>query len=579
MGVEPEKMKTRFAMAVSVGLWVAVLAVSGSLLAGSGRAGLSGAALQTQPGPESQSQAQGQPPAKIERCEVAGSVVRAGDGAPLRGAIVALVATGRRVEPLNARSDQAGRFSFPEVAPGSYRLIVERSGYARQEFGQRALGRRGVALNLTSGQRMTDLLFRMVPAGVITGRVYDETGEPVVGVVVNVLRRVYREGQAAFEGGDGDRSDDRGEYRIFNLMPGKYVISATPIGGMAGFGVRRRGGGEAGEEAYVPTYYPGVIDPEAAVPLEVAPGQELTNIDFTLTPQRTVRVRGRVLAAGAGRGPTQVVLMPRSTRAFSRGRTREESVESEGTFEIVGVAPGAYVLAAMRHEEDATFSAREAIDVGNTDVDGITLALMPNGTVSGKVVVEGGALPEGRVVVNLRPEDALSRGGNARVQADGTFQVRNVSAGEYQVSVSGAPADFFLKSVRRGNEEFMNRGIPLARDTAGLEVVLSPAGARVEGQVLSEESLPASGVTVVVIPGREFRHLRAAYRTATTDVTGQFMIRGIPPGDYTLFSWDNDEGEVWMDPEFLSLYEGKGQKVNLAAGGAQAVQLMLLAGR
>jgi hypothetical protein len=509
---------------------------------------------------------------------VAGLVVRAGDGTPLRGAGVTLVVTGRRTEPLTARTDLTGRFAFSNVTPGSYRLIVERTGYARQEFGQRALGRRGVALNLSPGQRMTDLLFRMTPAGVITGRVYDEAGEPVVGVLVNVLRRVYREGQMSFEGGESDRSDDRGEYRIFNLLPGKYVVSATPMGGMTGFGVRRRGEAE-GEETYVPTYYPGVIEPETAAPLEVAPGQELTGIDFTLTPQRTVRVRGRVLAAGSGRGATQVALLPRTTRAPFRGRTRESGVEEDGTFELTGVSPGSYILAAMRHEENMTYSAREMVDVGNSDVEGLSLALMPNGTVSGKVVVEGGALPESRVFVSLRPQDALSRGGNARVQADGTFLIRNVTAGEYQVSVGGAPDDFFLKAVRRGNEEYMNRSLSLARDTAGLEVVLSPAGARVEGQVLTDENLPASGVTVVLIPGKDLRHLRAAYRTTVTDVTGQFVMRGIPPGDYTAYSWDNDEGEVWMDPEFLAQYEGKGQRVSLSGGGAQAVQLTLLAER
>lgn len=510
---------------------------------------------------------------------MAGQVVRSGDGTPLRGATVTLVVSGRRREPLAARTDATGRFAFRNVPPGSYRLIVERTGYARQEFGQRALGRRGVALNLSPGQRMTDLLFRMTPAGVITGRVYDEQGEPLVGVLVNVLRRVYREGRLVFEGGESDRSDDRGEYRIFNLMPGKYVVSATPMGGVSGSAVLRREAGDAGEETYVPTYYPGVIDPETAVSLEISPGQELTGIDFTLRPQRTVRVRGRALAPGGGRGATQVALWPRTPRAPLRGRARESSVEPDGTFELTGVAPGSYILAAMRNEENITYSAREAVEVGNSDVEGITLALLPGGTVSGKVVVEGGGLPESRVFVNLRPEDVLSRGGNARVQADGSFQIRNVSAGEYQVTVNGAPEDYYLKSVRRGNEVFANRSVPLLQDTAGLEVVLSPSGARVEGQVLTEENLPASGVTVVLVPARELRHLRVAYRTATTDVTGQFMLRGIPPGEYTAYAWDSDEGEVWMDPEFLALYEGKGQRVSLVAGGAQTVQLVLLAGR
>lgn len=506
-------------------------------------------------------------------CEIAGTVVRAADSAPLRGATVMLAATGRRADPVVVRTDASGRFAFGNVAPGSYRLVVERTGFTRQEYGQRAIGRRGVALTLAPGQRLTDLLFRMIPAGVVTGQVFDEAGEPVVGATVSVLRRIYREGEPAFEQREADRSDDRGHYRIFNLPPGKYIVGAV-----VGAGGRRRARAEPGDESYVPTYYPGVVNPDDALPLEVEPGQEVSSIDFTLLPQRTVSVRGRVVSADPIKGNTQVMLLPASGRAFSRGRTRQGRVQPDGSFEIEGVPPGAYTLAAMQHDENATAYARESLEVGSSDVEGITLALTPNGSLSGRVVAEGGVLPDARIIVTLRSPDRLARGGSARAQPDGTFHLRNVAAGGYQLVVSGAPADYYLKSVRRGNEEFLDRELPVLRDVTGLELVLSPRGGRVEGQVLSEENLPASGVTVVVVPERRFRHQRSRYRTATTDAMGRFTVRGIRPGDYTVFSWDNDEGEVWMDPSFLAMFEGQGQKVGLSEGGAQTVQLTLLAG-
>ncbi|MGH9816348.1 MAG: MSCRAMM family protein [Candidatus Acidiferrales bacterium] len=506
-------------------------------------------------------------------CELAGTVVRAGDSAPLRGATVMLAPMGRRADPVVVRTDANGRFAFGNVAPGSYRLVVERIGFARQEFGQRAIGRRGVALTLAPGQRLTDLLFRMIPAGVVTGQVLDEAGEPVVGATVSVLRRVYREGEPVFQQRQADRSDDRGQYRIFNLPPGKYIVGAV-----ARRGTRRRGPAESGDESYVPTYYPGVVDPNDAVPLEVEPGQEVSSIDFTLLPQRTVSVRGRVVASGATKGNTQVMLLPASGRAFARGRTREERVQPDGSFVIEGVAPGAYVLAAMQHDENVTAYARESLEVGSSDVEGITLALTPNGSLSGRIIAEGGMLPEARIIVSLRAVDRLARGGSGRAQPDGTFHVRNVAAGEYQLVVNGAPADYYLKSVRRGNEEFLDRELPVLRDVTGLELVLSPRGGRVEGQVLSPENLPASGVTVVLVPERQFRDQPSRYRTATTDAAGRFTVRGIRPGDYTVFSWDNDEGEVWMDPNFLATFEGQGQKVSLSEGGAQTVQVTLLAG-
>lgn len=504
---------------------------------------------------------------------MAGTVVKAGEGSPLREATVMLAAMGRRADPVVVRTDANGRFAFSNVAPGNYRLLVERIGFARQEYGQRLPGRRGVALALAPGQRLTDLLFRMIPAGVVTGQVFDEAGEPVVGATVSVLRRVYREGGPTFEQREADRSDDRGQYRIFNLPPGKYIVGAV-----VGAGGRRRGQAEPGDESYVPTYYPGVIDPEDAVPLEVEPGQEVSSIDFTLLPQRTVSVRGRVVASGATQGNTQVMLLPASGRAFARGRTRQERVEPDGSFQIHGVAPGAYVLAAMQHDENVTAYAREPLEVGSSDVEGITLALTPSGSVSGRISAENGVLPEGRLIVSLRGQDRVARGGSGRAQPDGTFQIRNVAAGEYEVVVNGAPADYYLKSVRRGNEEFLDRDVPMLRDVTGIEIVLSPSGGRVEGQVLSDENLPASGVTVVLVPERRFRDQRTRYRTATTDAAGRFTVRGIRPGDYTAFSWDNDEGEVWMDASFLATFEGKGEKVSLSESGAQTVQLTLLAG-
>src|SRR5262249_53467291 len=96
------------------------------------------------------------------------------------------------------------------------------------EYGARSPNRSGLPLTVNPGQRLTDIVLQLMPAGTISGRVFDRDGEPMANVTVEALKYVYQEGQRVMNVVQTARTNDLGEYRLFWLPPGQYFVSATP---------------------------------------------------------------------------------------------------------------------------------------------------------------------------------------------------------------------------------------------------------------------------------------------------------------------------------------------------------------
>jgi hypothetical protein len=133
--------------------------------------------------------------AVAEKAALEGQVVKAATGEPLKKALLRLRKADARAQVATAVTDAGGRFAFSEIEPGRYRLSVQRNGYLQQRYGQRAPNHPGTILSLAPGQRLRDIVFRLIPYGVITGQVYDEDGEWILGASVQVLRYMYVGGE------------------------------------------------------------------------------------------------------------------------------------------------------------------------------------------------------------------------------------------------------------------------------------------------------------------------------------------------------------------------------------------------
>jgi Carboxypeptidase regulatory-like domain len=121
-------------------------------------------------------------------------VVAKADGTPLKGATVHLWTTSEHDRTIAAKSGVDGRFLLKNVPAGNYHLRVSRNGYFDVQFGQKKPSDPGAIINLQPGQNMPDLVFKMGRAEVISGRVFDEDGEPMAKVMIEALRNSYKEG-------------------------------------------------------------------------------------------------------------------------------------------------------------------------------------------------------------------------------------------------------------------------------------------------------------------------------------------------------------------------------------------------
>src|SRR6185295_5382104 len=193
-------------------------------------------------------QSAGTPPAAQkpqDDASIEGTVVTSVNGDPLRRAQVTLMQVRPPSEiaekpqdpdsepprfppitPITTGAD--GKFKFTQLPAGSYRLSVACNGYVSTEYGKKSTGGQGTIITLTSGQALKDVLFRLQPAALVTGHVRDSEGQPITGVSVALLKIGYNwTGGRTMIRAASSLTDDRGEYRLFWVSPGRYYLSMS----------------------------------------------------------------------------------------------------------------------------------------------------------------------------------------------------------------------------------------------------------------------------------------------------------------------------------------------------------------
>ncbi|MGB8012146.1 MAG: carboxypeptidase regulatory-like domain-containing protein [Terriglobales bacterium] len=530
-------------------------------------------------------------------CSIAGTVVKEPGGEPLKKVLVEVIAE-KAGESYTASTDADGHFLVQNVAPGRYRLFLERTGFV----GINERGRKSDTnvFTVQSGRDVEGLLFRMLPTAVISGRVTDEDGDPMAGV--GVFAQKKKPGKAGRESAAGATTNDQGEYRLHGLFPGQYWIVAMPPPDFRDYEQSHKKPAAATadgspseaqpETRYLTTYYPNVYDALQASTVTLRAGDEMP-VNFTLAPARTYRVHGIVVGVTPSQKPT-VELFSKAGDSY-RGNATE--IGPDGQFEIRGVGPGSYFVRASAGTESQALTARQEISVVAADIEGVKLVPQPSFTISGHLRIENARGDLAQYAVNLRqaelPEDSgffISQdlfGANAPVSQSGNFEWKNVNPGRYIVQVFGGDAQnsFFLKSITLRGQD-ITTGFT-ASGPATLDLVLSAKGGTIEGLVVGTEkgetekdvddAHPAANATVVAVPEEKYRKLPDRFLTGSTDQHGYFTIRGAAPGSYTLYAWQDLEDGIWRDPGFLKSQEANGRALKVEEGSDQKVELKLSA--
>jgi hypothetical protein len=526
-------------------------------------------------------------------------------------------------------TDERGRFVFNEVTPGTYRLMFSGAGYAKLDYGQRTAAG-GVPMTLTAGQAKTDIVMRMFPVSSVSGRIRDVAGQAVAGVQVQLFRFAYDEtGTRTVQRVTAVRTDDRGEYRMYYLTPGRYYMSAGDQAGQRpeemGFsaGIERLflGAGYSSsnriQQGYALMYYPGVADENSATPIDVQPGADLRGVDLLVSPQQTYKVRGRVIDSRTGQPPPQATVSitvqnpdPLTGGFFFGGGSNYKP--ADGTFELPNISAGLYTVSVSLPnppnpqyrppdiqnmtpaERQAYFEQQQAVEftrpkasagvrVVNADVDGVNLMLGVASSLSGRIRVESNG-PGAQSFQFMRAQlrgaatyatDPMNGGPqqNRPTAADGTFRIDNIWPGEYGLFMAGLPPGFYLKEARLGDTDVLNAPLRLnGPDSRPLDVVISPNVGKLDGTVADAAGQPAPGSQVVLIPTRN-RERRELFRPVTADLNGTFKIPDVAPGEYMLVAWDAIEPNAFFDPNLIRQAEGNGKAVRVEENSSQTVNV------
>lgn len=512
------------------------------------------------------------PPAKQESCSIEGQVVNAASGEPLNKATINASQVGHADKRYETTTTAGGRFAIRDMEPGQYRIRADRRGYS-STASTTGKARAAITFSLDPGQHLEGIVLRMSPQAVITGRVLDDDGEPLPNVEVFLLRYNFSRGKRELQQSDRAGTNDLGEYRLFGLSPGRYYVSATrnDVRGLPQAYDSGRG--------YVPTYYPAAGDPAGAKAIDLQAGTILRGIDITLLKTRTVRVRGHVLDAASKQAARNVgvAMERRDELRYVFYSNLSSQVDAQGNFEIKSVTPGAYILEAFTQVNGKQYRAQQVLDVRESDIENVVLELGPPGELKGQWRVEGqpvANLPETHIW--LEEEQNSMGGSGGRLRPDGSFTISDVEPGRYQLNIC-CLSDYYFKSARLGDREVLESGLDLTHGIGGsLEITVSSNGGQLEGVVLNANDQPEAGATVVLVPDEPRRGQSRLYKEVTTDQYGRYTIKGIAPGEYKLFAWEEIEDGAYENPDFLKLFEALGEPRTIREGSRESAQLRLI---
>jgi Carboxypeptidase regulatory-like domain len=524
------------------------------------------------------------------KASLEGKVVKEPGGGPVKKAVIELIAENQEEGGnYTATSDQEGRFEIHGIAPGRYLMFAERTGFI--EVDQKRRRSRGLYLSFSADQELRDQTLHMMAAAALTGRVLDEDGDPMSDAEVRIYKRRFGPKGLRLEPLGGTRTNDLGEFRMGGLLADKYFVCVVPpVGFQNMFGVQKSGVKDtvATQGTYVTTFYPNATDRAQAAPIELHAGEE-TPVDFSLSRVHTVKVRGSVAGLPAN-AEAAVMIRGQDSDALMLG----SEVDKQGKFEISHIAPGMYTIIATTAMIDSPLSAPRTIQVGDADIDGVILAPFAGTLIRGKVHFEGKGKPGAYDNIVVRRIDGGDEFSDmipfasdgigtlppvAQVQPDGSFVLKDVPPGIYEVEFSSAVKglqSYLVDTVVLGKMDVAETGLKANGGTLTIDVALSAIAGEVNGVVQNKKSEPLPGAVVVAVPEEKYQKRENRYKESGTDQQGRFSLGGLHPGNYTLYAWEVLDGDEYLDPDFLKQFEGQGTPIKVEKASRQTIALKII---
>jgi molybdopterin-binding protein len=491
------------------------------------------------------------------------------DGKALAGARVTLQEIGR-AQSLATVSDDSGHFVFPQVPPGLYSLSAEKGAYVSQLFSaENAIDT--TPIRVEAGATLSKIDLRLEKGAVITGKITEENGEPVVLASVEAIEL----GRTSAPPRDTKQArfltDDRGIYRLFGLPPGRYLISAhqTSLAGR--------------NQEQITSYYPGVSSQRMASLVEVTAGAEVTNVDFAFKRRDNSPgvLRGLItLLDGTALQAATIYAYTRDSQATRVSATPQP----DGSYEFTNLPSGSYTVEVLTRDQGLVERTRTTALVSSSAATETNVVVDVGGEITGRFEMEDGSRP--KVPSGLSVAAWAEDGGfqvAARVLENGDFTISRLPGGIVRLVARAWAGPYYVVRIVHKEASLQDGSLSLiaGERLAGIRVILSDEGAMLRGTVsLADGRNPAPGSWVLLMPIEGTRRdLELLSRSVRVDQRGQYVIEGIAPGRYFVLAC-LDPKSISTDPSIWGLMEadnpGSVRQVELKAKAQQELPLRIV---
>ena len=494
-----------------------------------------------------------------------GTVINSVTGDPIRRA---LVNAGLQMQ----FTDGQGRFEVSGFPAGRYGITAQKPGYFSLS---RLEERRGLMFVTVKGD-MSDIVLKLIPEGIISGRITDENGEPMEGVGMSVRGWRIINGRRQQEEFSRQGTDQDGQFRFYDLMPGTYYLTASVMSERTGVfsGFSEFGG-------YPTTYFPGVTQFNAATPIKLVAGQNL-QADFALHRLPAYQVTGEVTGYSGGR--LQLLQMGEN---FDPGITLPvELNRPTGAFVVRGVPAGSYTLHATAEDETGRRLVGQAtVSVASSNVSGVVIAV--ESPVSIPVIVQtesdnpSASRDSAQVTVQL--SSAVPGGGQnffnqnawsgpTEDKDHGGLVISSVQPGRYNVEVTPT-GGWYVQSLLSGSTDLFAEPLTVGTGASAvtIQALLRDDGATLAGET-RQDGRPFAATVLAVMQGAP---LRTPWVTNTSD-QAEFRFENLPPGDYVVLAFDNIADLEYANRDALRDYLSQGSHVTLGSKDSKTINVELI---
>jgi len=515
-------------------------------------------------------------PAAPASFRISGKVIDAISGQPLARASVTINPSrfGNPRNPADSArtelTDEQGVFDFGDVPPGKYVLSAHHRGYVAEMYQQHESFTTAIVVG--PGLDSENLIFGLRPGASISGKVVDESDDPVRHADVMLFQQTVGGGKRRTSQARRASTDDEGSYHFAHLNPGTYFVGVSARPWYAQHGVRHlaaqlnqqmfvtREQNQTLDVVYPVAFYSNAGDLQGATPIALRSG-DLAIADFRLRPVPAMHVLVRIPGADSEQS-TNVLL----TQTFAENDTiwvpAQVNQIAPGLMEITGVPEGRFNLNLNAQLGNARIHRSQSVQIENdaeVDMARSSSAVVVSGILK---VEEGSSVPQ-PARVHLR-NLATSEAFDAPVSATGEFSFKDnpVELGNFEIMII-EPQALFIRSLTSENVKTSGRSFEIASaQDVSITINASKGTGRITG-VAQRKDKPAPGVMIVLAP-LDLKSNPALFRRDQADSDGSFELNSVVPGRYTLMALEDGWDLEWADPAVLQRYIAAGESVNIA---------------